>query len=106
MVAFAANAYFEEEDIEMILKIKNVQDWSPRMRAPMEAIYGVDYFPQLWTEWVDAMVRIANATPDRDICRDELSQIQCPTLLIHGAKDAMVSSEHPEMLRSRIKDSQ
>lgn len=102
LVAFAANAYFEDADIEMIRKIKEVKDWSPRMRAPMEAIYGEDYFPLLWKEWVEAMERIAEATPDRNICRDELSEIRCPTLIIHGTKDAMVASEHPEMLHNRI----
>ena len=58
MVAHAANAYFEEEDIEMILKVKDISQWSARMRAPMEAIYGVDYFPQLWNEWSDAILKV------------------------------------------------
>ena len=24
----------------------------------MEAIYGVDYFPQLWNEWSDAILKV------------------------------------------------
>jgi len=105
MVAHAANSYFEDEDIDMILKVKDVSHWSQRMRAPMEETYGVDYFPQLWNEWTEAMLKIANSSPDKDICRQRLSEIRCPSLVIHGSKDAMVASEHPDLLHKRIKGS-
>ena len=39
-------------------KVKHISQWSARMRAPMEAIYGVDYFPQLWNEWSDAILKV------------------------------------------------
>ena len=105
MVAHAANAYFEDEDIEMIHQVKDVSNWSARMRAPMEATYGVDYFPQLWNEWVEGILKISNATPDKDICRERLAEIRCPSLIIHGSKDAMVSNQHPEILHKRINGS-
>ena len=91
MVAHAANAYFTTEDMEMIHQVKDVKKWSSRMREPMEKIYGEDYFPVLWEEWVDAITKIATSTPDKNICREVLPQIRCPTLIIHGSKDAMVS---------------
>ena len=90
MAAHAANAYFTAEDMEMIHQVKDVKKWSSRMREPMENIYGEDYFPILWEEWVDAITKIANSTPDKNICRELLPQIRCPTLIIHGSKDAMV----------------
>merc|ERR1719273_1996643 len=102
MVAHAANAYFEDEDIEMILKVKDVNKWSARMREPMEAIYGQEYFAQLWGEWVDGMLAIADSNPQKNICRHLLADIKCPTLIIHGAKDPMVAKEHPDMLHKNI----
>lgn len=102
MAAHAANAYFTAEDMEMIHQVKDVKKWSSRMREPMENIYGEDYFPILWEEWVDAITKIANSTPDKNICRELLPQIRCPTLIIHGSKDAMVAYEHPEYLQKRI----
>jgi len=71
----------------------------------MEAIYGKEYFPQLWGEWVDAMLTISQASPDKNICKHLLTDIQCPTLIVHGAKDAMVAKEHPDMLQSQIQGS-
>ena len=105
MVALAANAYFEEEDLNMILKVRDVSQWSERMRGPMEEVYGKDYFPILWEEWCVAILNLASKTSDRNICKELLEKIQCPSLIMHGAKDAMVASEHPDMLHRRIKGS-
>ena len=35
----------------MLEKVSDISQWSERMRAPMEAIYGVEGFPKLWTEF-------------------------------------------------------
>lgn len=43
MVALAANAYFEEEDLNMILKVRDVSQWSARMRGPMERTISLFY---------------------------------------------------------------
>ena len=32
------------------LQVEDVSKWSPRMREPMEAVYGVEGFPKLWFE--------------------------------------------------------
>ena len=105
MVALAANAYFEEEDLDMILKVRDVSQWSSRMRAPMEEVYGKDYFPILWEQWCVSILNLASKTADRNICKELLEKIHCPCLIMHGAKDAMVASEHPDMLHRSIKGS-
>ena len=102
MVALAANAYFEDEDLAMISKVRDVSKWSTRMREPMEEMYGKDYFPKLWKAWNDGIVKLANATPDRNICRELLPDIRCPSLIIHGSHDAMVAGDHPKVLEKRI----
>lgn len=66
--------------------------------------YGEDHFQKLWSDWIDAMVRIFNKR-NGDLCKKELSKIKCPTLIIHGAKDAMVLSEHPIYLQQNITNS-
>ena len=105
MVALAANAYFEDEDLDMILKVRDVSQWSSRMRAPMEEVYGKDYFPILWEQWCVSILNLASKTADRNICKELLEKIHCPCLIMHGAKDAMVASEHPDMLHRSIKGS-
>ena len=41
-----------------------------------------------------------------NICDDKLSQIICPTLIIHGMKDYMVEEGHAHNLNEKIAKSQ
>lgn len=84
--------------------IKNIDSWSERMKAPMIAMYGEDYFRKTWSLWVDAMINIYKKN-DGDICRNLINKITCPTLIVHGNKDVMVDPEHPVYLHSCISNS-
>ena len=61
--------------------------WSERMRAPMEAVYGKEGFPKLWAEFNRGFREIKTELGGK-FC--DLDRIRCPTLVIHGNKDAMV----------------
>lgn len=103
LVVWGANAYIVKSDMEMIEAVQDVSKWSDRMRAPMEAIYG-DSFPNLWSSWCEAYRKYYDA--GGDICKEDLNHIRAPTLIIHGAKDAMVAGEHVHFLHNNIKDSE
>jgi len=40
-----------------------------------------------------------------DICCDDTRAVRCPTLILHGAKDPLVPSFHPQFLQQNIKNS-
>ena len=48
--------------------------WSDRMRAPMESIYGAEYFPKLWADWCDAYKAVFDKKGG-DLCKDKLGNI-------------------------------
>ena len=83
-------------------QVSDVSKWSDRMRRPMEEIYG-DKFPALWSAWCQAYRDYYTA--GGDICSTELSDIACPTLVLHGGKDSMVAGEHIHHLHTNIKGS-
>lgn len=104
VVAHAGQSYISDTDMEKMMKVIDVSNWSARMREPMEEIYGKEYFPTLWKEFIEASKEIYDNNGG-DICKQYLPKIQCPTLIIHGDKDAMVSDEHPDYLQQHIKNS-
>ena len=87
----------------IMLEIRNIDTWSPRMAAPLLQIYGEVYFRKLWEDWVDTFVEIYNR--GGDLCKDDLTKVKCPTLIIHGLKDPMVGLEHAEYLHQNIQNS-
>ncbi|XP_049807465.1 valacyclovir hydrolase [Schistocerca nitens] len=102
LIVWGANAFISAEDAEIYKGIRDVSAMSERYRKPMEDLYGVKGFADLWAAWVDAMVRMQREQVNGDICRWLLPLIRCPTLVIHGAKDPMVPEFHPALLVSNI----
>lgn len=82
--------------------VRDVSKWSSKMREPMEKVYGPEYFAELWSQWIDGVLRIFNERKG-DICTDELASIEAETLILHGAKDPMIAAEHVPFLRKAIK---
>lgn len=87
------------------LELRDVSSWSERMRVPLEAEYGKEYFKAAWEGWIDITEKIFKEN-DGDLCRADLAKISCPTLILHGAKDPLVPLFHPYYLRDNIKNSQ
>lgn len=104
LVIWGANAYISEQDIEIYNGIRDINKWSARMRAPLEATYEVDYFRTLWEGWVDIYTAIYKEK-NGDLCMGDLAKIKCPTLIIHGEKDPVVPIEHPNYLHKNISGS-
>ncbi|KAM5156660.1 valacyclovir hydrolase-like isoform 1-T1 [Mantella aurantiaca] len=104
LVIWGANAYVTEEDMKMYNAVKDVANWSQKMRQPMEDLYGKEYFANTFSAWVEAVGQFINVS-DGNICQHLLPLIDCPTLIIHGGKDPMVPSFHPEYLHQHIQNS-
>ncbi|XP_011262494.2 valacyclovir hydrolase isoform X1 [Camponotus floridanus] len=104
IIVFGANAYIHPDEIKIYESIRDINKWSERMRTPMIQVYGEDYFRKTWSDWIDAMLRLYKKQ-NGNLCKEILSKIKCPTLIIHGAKDAMVLPEHPTYLKQNIANS-
>jgi valacyclovir hydrolase len=55
----------------------------------------------MWAGWIAAIERFSKQKGG-NICQECLPKIKCPTLIIHGEKDPMVPSFHPEYLHKHI----
>lgn len=104
MVVWGSNAYIIEEETKIFENIRDISKWSEQMKAPLIGLYGEDGLATMWGAWIDTLIGIYKNNAG-DICKDCLSKITCPTLIVHGKKDAMVAPEHPEYLLKHIQDS-
>ncbi|XP_055697030.1 valacyclovir hydrolase-like [Phlebotomus papatasi] len=102
LAIWGSNAYIAPKEIEIYESIRDVSKWSERMRKPMEEVYGVEDFPKLWGEWIDALMRIYKEK-DGNLCKHLLKSISCPTLILHEQKDPMIVPEHVPYLLDNIK---
>ncbi|CAK9830172.1 Valacyclovir hydrolase [Anthophora retusa] len=101
MVTVAANAYITPEEARSFKQYQNIDTWAEELRQPLIALYGEEYFREMWFNAVDAILRITGKQ-NGDISKKYLPKIQCPTLIVHGRKDIGVAIEHATYLKEHI----
>ncbi|KAK7113940.1 hypothetical protein V1264_000088 [Littorina saxatilis] len=101
LVVWGSNAYILPSDMDAFQKIEDLTKWSARMREPFVKVYGMEYFQKHWKKWIAAYGHYVEERKG-DICIEETKKIRCPTLIVHGQKDALVVQEHPDYLHATI----
>lgn len=104
LIIWGANAYLLSEDIQACENIRDTKNWSPKAKKPLIKLYGEDELQNMWSSWCDTMSEIKNKK-EGNICMEHLARIKCSTLILHGALDPMIHSEHPKYLNTHIKNS-
>jgi len=103
LVIWGANSYVLPEEIEAFEKIRDISKWSDKMKAPLIKLYSEKGLQEMWNGWCDTLIQISDK--GGDICKKQLAEIKCPTLILHGNKDPMVAAEHPDYFITNIKGS-
>ena len=103
LVVWGGNSYITKEDLELWEQVRDISNWSERMRSSMGAVYGMDELQAMNNRFTDAMLELMDKK-DGNIFLDLVHRIQCPTLVLHGELDQMVSSVHPRYLAKQIAD--
>lgn len=93
---------FNTKNYIIELGIRDVSKWSPKMRATMEAEYGVDEFPKLWSAFVDGFKDAFGANGAR-MSEQDVKRIDARTLIMHGAKDPLISPDHIPFMKKMIR---
>lgn len=80
--------------------------WEPTILKSYCDVYGEQHFSDLWRKYVDFTVKTLESPVNFDI-RDKLSQIKCPTLVLHGSEDPIISfQDHVKPIEMQIYDSE
>ena len=100
LVIMGANTFVAEDDAKLYQQHKDLQ--GERLER-LEAIYGRECAFDYWGQWIDTHLKIYDA--GGNICKDKLSSVKCPTLIIHGNKDEVVPEYHPDFIAKNIPNS-
>ncbi len=94
---WGGNAYVLPQEKYILNACRDTDFWNPITRKFYEIAYGPE-LKQMWNKHVDHYVNNLN-----DICKDEVNNIRCPTLVLHGDLDPL-PKEHPIFLVQNIPD--
>lgn len=95
LVVWGGNSYLSAEEIAAFQAMRSLSSWSQREADAMRQIYG-DSLDDLWERYVVGLEDLYSA--GGDIYRSRLSEVKCPTMVLHGEKDPLVPSFHPRTI--------
>nr|CAH7752905.1 unnamed protein product [Callosobruchus chinensis] len=101
LIIWGVNSYILPEEVKIYEKMRDISNWSERMKAPLIEMYTEKGLQEMWYSWCDTLIEMAQN--GGNICKDKLKDIRCPTFILHGDKDPMVAPEHPGYLFSNIR---
>ena len=102
LVVWGAMAYVTKDNIRSVFKARNINNWNPRVKQRYECVYG-NVLQTLWYDLVSNYTTIF--LTNGDICKDRVHRIKCPTLLLHGDNDPIVSLSDTLFLNEEIPNS-
>ncbi len=100
LVVFGTRSYVTDDEVKVYEKIRDVESWAAKIRDPLTKIYG----SSLQDKWLACLDELHSylAVNNGDICTKALPKISCPTLIVHGAKDAYTPLFQAEYLRDHV----
>lgn len=104
LILLGAKAYISDIDKTLLDAFRDIGKFPPALLAANLSVYGEEYFKEKWVDSMDASRRIYDENQG-NLCKDHLSLVQCPTLVLHGVKDKWIQKFHPEYLTDNIKNS-
>ncbi|XP_054289344.1 valacyclovir hydrolase-like [Macrosteles quadrilineatus] len=104
-VLLAPMAYVTKEDVAIYQGLKDISQWTPQLRQKLEAVYGAEYLTTLWTNYCQYFEDTLSQR-DGEVCRKYLSQVKCPTLVLHGELDPVVPLHHGEYVARHIQSAE
>jgi pimeloyl-ACP methyl ester carboxylesterase len=100
LVVWGGITVVRDEDIAVFEASRDTAAWPSKARQDMTAVYGDAYWQETYSDWCDVMQRLHARGGDAMI--GPIEQVSCPTLILHGSKDAFIADIHPASLNARI----
>ncbi|CAL8069615.1 unnamed protein product [Orchesella dallaii] len=104
LVTWGSHSYADDRAVKFSQEMCDRAFWSKSMLEAAERMYGPEYLFKMMRDWHKAVSDFYKEGLDVTF-KEGLPKIQCPTLHIHGGKDAVLGVEHAEFLRDNIPNS-
>lgn len=108
LILWGFSPKMDEQSCLATARVRDTSIWEPSILANYSEVYGEQTFSELWRRYVDFVVKTLDAPPsDRFDISLRLAQIKCPTLVLHGSEDPIISwNQHVKPIEMQIYDSE
>ncbi|XP_030020201.2 valacyclovir hydrolase-like isoform X1 [Manduca sexta] len=104
LVIWGTSSFILPHELKSYKNMSIMSNWSKSSYQAMTAIYGEENFAKNFSKFVDAMVGIYNKK-NGNFCLERLSDIKCPTFILHGKQDQLIDKFHASYFNTYISES-
>lgn len=106
LILWGFSPIMDQKSCLAIARVRDTSMWEPSILKSYSDVYGEQQFSELWRKYVDFVVKTLEL-PDTFDIRHNLCQIKCPTLVLHGSEDPIISyQDHVKPIEMQIYDSE
>ena len=107
LVLWGSRTYITEHDVKTSEEFEKIDKWGVTFREAWLPVYGgASKIITLQKEFTAALNGFLAVSESSEICAREMSEIECPTLILHGEKDDVSPMYHAEHMNKSIKRSE
>lgn len=96
VAVWGTKAYVSDMDKENLKKFMSGETLSQSANDSNIQIYGEEECTRMYKSLHEAMLKMD------DICRNDLQEVKCPVLILHGEADNWITKEHPLYLADNL----
>ena len=102
LMIWGVMAYLERKTVDKFVAIESLSAWNEEVLSRVTAYYPLDVMQRLWSAWVRGVTRLADEWGE-DIYQGSLARVKCPTLLMHGSRDPLITVHHAEIIKANVR---
>ena len=100
LILVSTSAYALDKFKQTYARFRDINLWPEDKRRVFENIYGFDGLSKNFSNYLNEMMRMQYFIPP-----EVLKGIKCPTLILQGQRDFIISPDHATFIQKRIKGS-
>ena len=108
LVLWGSRVRYTEYELEIAEAGRDVKTWNPEHRLAFEGVYGdTSAHQSIWNKFTDSVHATYEHLKDKngELCTEEMRQVSCPTLVLHGARDKITTLSQAQLIKESIPNS-
>uniref|UniRef100_A0A1X7VFG4 AB hydrolase-1 domain-containing protein n=1 Tax=Amphimedon queenslandica TaxID=400682 RepID=A0A1X7VFG4_AMPQE len=108
LVVWGSRVRYTEYEVKITEAGRDLMTWNPEHRQAFEDVYGCrSAYQAVWDQLIDSIHATYEHLKDKngELCTEEMKQVSCPTLVLHGARDKMATLSQAQLINESIPNS-
>lgn len=106
LIVVGCRTYYKEDDVSRVETMNNVKKWNKLLLKTCSDCYGSEAQTEQLMRRVSKSIVDTYELSDGYLCTEEMTEVVCPTLVVHGERDKITLRSQAEYICQHISNSE